>query len=179
LKQFALGMLLHAETHGYFPTGGCGGDWVGDPDRGFDRSQPGGWAFNVLPFVEQQALRDLGAGESPGDREMAAARRIMTPLDLFHCPSRRGAQPYPLVQPNTSIPRFSSPCLAAARSDYAANSATNTLNPNWVWCTVSCNEGISSWIKPGFTLHGIAFDIPCNDIMPACGKRPVLFVPCT
>ena len=30
--------------------------WLGHPDRGFDQSQPGGWIYNVLPFVEQEVF---------------------------------------------------------------------------------------------------------------------------
>ena len=35
---------------------------VGDPNRGFDKHQPGAWNFNILPFIEQQALYDMGKG---------------------------------------------------------------------------------------------------------------------
>ena len=55
LKQLALGCQNHHDTHGHFPTGGWGWYWVGDPDRGFGKEQPGGWAYNLLPFFEQQA----------------------------------------------------------------------------------------------------------------------------
>ena len=34
--------------------------WVGDPDRGFGTRQPGGWCYNVLPYLEHQDLHDLG-----------------------------------------------------------------------------------------------------------------------
>ena len=35
--------------------------WTGDADLGNDRRQPGGWIYNVLPYIEQQSLHDLGA----------------------------------------------------------------------------------------------------------------------
>jgi len=40
VKQLALGCLHHESAMGYFPTGGWGWWWVGDPDRGFDANQP-------------------------------------------------------------------------------------------------------------------------------------------
>ena len=59
LKQLALGCLQHESATGRFPTDGWGDGWTGDADLGTDRRQPGGWIFNVLPYVEQQAVHDL------------------------------------------------------------------------------------------------------------------------
>ena len=52
LKQVALACLAHEQARGTLPSGGWGGQWTGDPDRGFDERQPGGWVFNILPGVE-------------------------------------------------------------------------------------------------------------------------------
>jgi prepilin-type N-terminal cleavage/methylation domain-containing protein len=120
VKQLALAQLTHAQAQGHFPTGGWGGGWVGDPDRGFGRQQPGGWAFNVLPYCEQQTLHELGRGAA--DKAAQAAVRLATPLELFHCPSRRASRAYPAALPRTRQPLGSAPIIAAARSDYAANS---------------------------------------------------------
>ena len=62
VKQLALGCLGHENAIGRFPTNGWGTDWTGDPDFGTDWRQPGGWLFNVLPYIEQQPLHDMGAG---------------------------------------------------------------------------------------------------------------------
>ena len=35
LKQMGLAANVHLEKNGYFPSGGWGNDWVGDPTRGF------------------------------------------------------------------------------------------------------------------------------------------------
>ena len=69
VKQLALGCLDHESVTKRFPTGGWGFGWTGDPDRGNDWRQPGGWIYNVLPYIEQQALHDLGpdAAGQPGE----------------------------------------------------------------------------------------------------------------
>src|SRR6186997_3451711 len=60
LKQQGLTMHLHHDRLQRFPSGGWGWRWVGDPDRESGAKQPGGWVYAVLPFMEQQALYDLG-----------------------------------------------------------------------------------------------------------------------
>ena len=62
LKQIGLAMLNHEQAHKQFPTGGWGWGWIGDPDRGFDHRQPGGWVYNILPYLEQDALYNLQKG---------------------------------------------------------------------------------------------------------------------
>ena len=66
LKQIGLAFLNHESAHGYLPSGGWSIFSVGDADRGFGRSQPGGWPYTILPFIEEQALFDLPAD---GDRQ--------------------------------------------------------------------------------------------------------------
>ena len=72
LKQLSLAVINHQDTHGFYPTGGWGWDWVGDPDRGFgnqpDPKQPGGWVFSILPFIEQEDLWALASDSQP-DRD--------------------------------------------------------------------------------------------------------------
>jgi prepilin-type N-terminal cleavage/methylation domain-containing protein/prepilin-type processing-associated H-X9-DG protein len=119
VKQATAAALAHESAISFFPTGGWAPKWLGHPDRGFGRSQPGGWIYNVLPFIEQQALHDLGASGTGTAIEDANAQRITTPLAGFNCPTRRPAALYPLV-PTTVLLLINKPQVAA-RSDYAIN----------------------------------------------------------
>ena len=91
LKQISLACLSHEEIQGFLPAGGWYAFFAGEPTRGFDRRQPGGWLYNILPYIEQSALHDLGAdGDRQGMNVCAS-----TPIAGYHCPSRRAAIAYP------------------------------------------------------------------------------------
>jgi prepilin-type N-terminal cleavage/methylation domain-containing protein len=98
LRQLALAALAHEQARGFLPTGGWGGEWTGDPDRGYDVKQPGGWAFNLLPHLEETALRDLGRGMADANaKAVQAAIRLSTPVPVFTCPTRRPSATWPLA----------------------------------------------------------------------------------
>ena len=124
LKQLSLAALNHEEVQGFFPTGGWGVFWVGDPDRGFDGKQPGGWVYNVLPYLEQEAVRLIGAGQPDAQKQESLATMVSTPLSMFNCPTRRPSQAYPHVPSagiGTKYHRNYNIPLEVARSDYAGN----------------------------------------------------------
>jgi prepilin-type N-terminal cleavage/methylation domain-containing protein len=140
LKQMATAALLHEDTHKYYPSSGWGWKWQPDPDRGFGRTQPGGWAYNLLPFMEQQALRNIGKGfvaAGLAGRGAVSTRSDMlpllsTPVTVFNCPTRRPAIAYPVSSPfnNDGIARNLTSCTPASgcraiRGDYAANGGNN------------------------------------------------------
>lgn len=134
LKQLALACLLHESVRGYLPTGGWGGEWAGDPDRGFGPGQPGGWAFNILPQVEAAALRDVGSGVTDaGAKAELAIVRLTTPVSVFTCPSRRPAAVWTLATTKkplrvTAVPQMlTRHPTAVVRGDYAANMGSGTL----------------------------------------------------
>jgi hypothetical protein len=127
LKQMALACLQHHDAKGYLPSGGWGWKWTGDADRGSGRDQPGSWCYNILPFIEQQAVYRL---PSDGQKDaITAAQRTgakaleTTPIATFNCPSRRPAilfaisPDYPYQCSNAD----GTGVVAVARGDYAAN----------------------------------------------------------
>jgi prepilin-type N-terminal cleavage/methylation domain-containing protein/prepilin-type processing-associated H-X9-DG protein len=128
LKQMALGFLNHHDTQKHFPTGGWGWFWVGDPDRGFGADQPGGWAYNVLPYMEQQQLHDLGKDGQPNvlsrNQREGVERVLASPLDFTTCPTRRsGGRAFPYNGPglfNANLPES----RLTGRNDYAANAGS-------------------------------------------------------
>ena len=66
LKQLALGALNLEEHQHCLPTGGWGWMWVGEPEGSpCKNSQPGGWGFNILSYIEQRNLHDLGVKWTP------------------------------------------------------------------------------------------------------------------
>jgi prepilin-type processing-associated H-X9-DG protein len=85
--------LNHESTLKCFPSGGWGFEWVGDPNYGFAKWQPGGFFYNILPFMEQQGLHDiaLGIGTSATDSTRIAIndKLVQAPIGAYSCPSRR------------------------------------------------------------------------------------------
>jgi prepilin-type N-terminal cleavage/methylation domain-containing protein len=128
LKQLGLAFQNHNSTHGHFPSSGWGWRWTGDPDRGFGDDQPGGWGFNILPFMEQTNIWELGKGLTGAAKQEAMLVQVGTPIPTFVCPSRRAAEPYPVVR-NTDLAnnlpecRGDGTCLVA-RTDYAGSSGS-------------------------------------------------------
>jgi prepilin-type N-terminal cleavage/methylation domain-containing protein/prepilin-type processing-associated H-X9-DG protein len=121
VKQLALGMLSHEASVKRFPSGGWGWYWVGDPDRGFSwQSQPGGWIYTILPFIEQSNLFQMGSGQPTAQKLAASGQRISTPLAMCQCPSRRATMAYP-TQDWLNTQYGATTQATYARSDYCAN----------------------------------------------------------
>jgi prepilin-type N-terminal cleavage/methylation domain-containing protein/prepilin-type processing-associated H-X9-DG protein len=135
LKQLALGCIAHESATGRYPTDGWGWGWTGDADRGNDWHQPGGWIYNILPYIEQQPLHDLGMGISPWNdsaKKDANARRMQTPLNAFYCPTRRPAVAYPYLDwsPANANQPGTGNGAPVGHTDYAGNGGDNFTNPD-------------------------------------------------
>jgi len=117
LKQIGLAFQNHLGTYKHFPTGGWGWRWTGDPDRGVGKTQPGGWAYNILPFMGEIPLHEMGKGNSP-QKAQYLGNQTATFVKGFGCPSRRSeATTYPMSVTNGL--NFVVP-PKVARMDYAA-----------------------------------------------------------
>jgi prepilin-type N-terminal cleavage/methylation domain-containing protein len=129
LKQIGLGFLNHESTHGYLPTGGWSSWFVGDPDMGHGVNQPGGWMYQILPYIEQQGLYRLPADGKKFDRtpqqKAAAVQLQRMPVPAFHCPSRRAPQSFPWTLEAGWIPHNSDRPIEVVCGDYAASAGDN------------------------------------------------------
>src|SRR5688500_3579455 len=133
LKQLSLGCTNHESQHKFFPSGGWGNKWVGDADRGSGEEQPGSWFYNVLPFIEEQALHDMpkdGQRDVLGRPRLFVARATATllPPAMFLCPTRSPASVYlveahhPDLAVNAKrVDPLVPPGYYLASADYAAN----------------------------------------------------------
>ena len=157
LKQIGVAVNAHIEKFGLFPTGGCVWYSVGNPDLGSGPTQPGGWVYNILPYMEQLPLHELGAGANAAGKIAAATQRVQTPLSWMNCPTRRP----PVLFVNRLYRSYDGadpPMLA--RGDYAACTGDGVCaqridnpSPNPVFTGVSWSE---SNIKPADVTDGLS-----------------------
>jgi hypothetical protein len=119
LKQLSLGAIQHNAAHGFWPSGGWGWHWSGDPDRGYGKTQPGGWAYSILPYVEQQNVHDMGMGTTEATRKAQQALAVGVPIPFFNCPTRRPCRPRPFVH-SQDFKNINDP-PKVQRTDYAIN----------------------------------------------------------
>ena len=118
LKQLGQAMQNHASSLERYPSNGWGHGWVGLPDRGTGKNQPGGWIYNLLDYLDQSTLRETGRDMSPQDQQQARTRLIQMPLAVMTCP--RAA---PSLSPAAPWGNdFNAPWVPALpKNDYALN----------------------------------------------------------
>jgi prepilin-type N-terminal cleavage/methylation domain-containing protein len=140
LKQMGLAAMNHESAQKVLPSNGWGLYWVGIPERGFGRSQPGSWLYSLLPFMDMKSLFNMTAGLSDPQRKAAGKRLCSTPIGVFNCPTRRAANLYPIGNwvNEQKIPICGyvnnvdihvDDLDMVARSDYACNSGTSYTDP--------------------------------------------------
>jgi prepilin-type processing-associated H-X9-DG protein/prepilin-type N-terminal cleavage/methylation domain-containing protein len=98
LKQIGLAAANHEATQGFYPVGGWGSGWVGDPDRGYEGlKQPGGFFYNILSYLELPGLHDRGARGDfvHGGDASQYATRTGTAIGYYICPTRRKVRLFP------------------------------------------------------------------------------------
>ena len=82
LKQLATACQSHITAMTHYPTGGWNAASTTialiSPDLGADWRQPGGWAFTLLPFMDEANTYN-------------ASNRRELPVPVFACPTRRGS----------------------------------------------------------------------------------------
>jgi prepilin-type N-terminal cleavage/methylation domain-containing protein len=143
LKQMGLGAMNHENAQKCLPTNGWGLRWVGIPERGFGRNQPGSWMYSILPFVDEKPVFNMTFGSNtPNDRANGGKAMCGTVIRIFNCPTRRSAVLYPIgewtIEQKTPIcgevngtDVHTTPLDMVARSDYACNSGTRYVDPSF------------------------------------------------
>jgi prepilin-type N-terminal cleavage/methylation domain-containing protein/prepilin-type processing-associated H-X9-DG protein len=149
IKPLVTGGMNHESTLKYFPTGGWVLDWVGDADRGYGQDQPGGWMYNILPFIEETQKHDLpkdGDFKNALPAQLEGARNmLLDPILIIKCPTRSN----PLVGPTVKKAKFANNAASnpqptydavVGHSDYAVNAGDISIgggtNGGEPWLTV-------------------------------------------
>jgi prepilin-type N-terminal cleavage/methylation domain-containing protein len=130
LKQIGLACLNHEQAYGYLPTGGWGNAWAGEPTRGIDKQQPGGWLYNALPYMEQQTLHDLGSDQGLTGNRPGFVTRVATPIVALACPTRRLPVAFPF--PIADYKNLATQPASVGHTDYAGNGG-DTPYPVSTW----------------------------------------------
>ena len=144
LRQLAIAFQNHHDTLRHLPSGGWGYMWLGYPEYGFGKEQPGGWMYNILPYIEQAALHDYGRGTTGAQRNAATKFRVESPFEGMNCPSRRSTNVYEFDTAATAF-SYTDPFEKCNKTDYAA-CAGDMMQP----------EGFS--VPPANTLYTVALN---------------------
>jgi prepilin-type N-terminal cleavage/methylation domain-containing protein len=143
LKQMGMAALTHESAQRCYPSNGWGMYWVGIPDHGYGRSQPGSWMYSIMPFMDLKSIHDMTKGLLGADCSNMGKTMVSTPLGVFNCPTRRAAVVYPIgnwvpdqripicgVDNGTDIHIQLSLSDKVARSDYACNGGPVYTDPS-------------------------------------------------
>lgn len=119
----------HLEAQKFFPSGGWGYYWASDPDHGFGKTQPGSWAYSILPFIEEHELHGRGKGLPVAQRKAIGTQRIETPIAAFRCPSRSRPEQLPYgIASRYEFRNISPRPTVFAHTDYAGSGGDTFVN---------------------------------------------------
>ena len=134
VKQISLAALNYESARGHLPSGGWGFAWMGDPDRGAGKTQPGGWCYGILPYLEQTQVTLLGKGMTGDAKKNELGKQMGVVIPGYYCPSRRPAVGYPTKRssglpadsPIANVNDAAVPDLVG-KTDYAMNGGTTAI----------------------------------------------------
>ena len=87
LKQMGIACHNHHDTYNRFPGCGWGWNWIGEPDRGTDKSQPGGWVYQLMAFMEARGVPGI-----PADYDAGITRGLGVPNAFYHFAFEAGSE---------------------------------------------------------------------------------------
>jgi prepilin-type N-terminal cleavage/methylation domain-containing protein len=91
VRQLGLACHLVESATKKFPTAGGAVQQFFDPNEAVKAKygyENGGWMYQILPSMEEQALADLRKGATPATAGFANSGMVETPISMFNCPSR-------------------------------------------------------------------------------------------
>ncbi len=145
LKNIATATYSHSASQQIIPSNGWGSEWVGEAQRGFGVSQPGGWLYSLLPYIEQSNVHGMSTGATANERKANAAKMLGVSIPTYVCVSRRSELLYPFV---SSMPfRNCDRVDMAAKTDYAINGMVAGVKRDW--SLLEIRDGLSQTILAG------------------------------
>jgi hypothetical protein len=127
LRQIGLGTSQFLGVRQHYPTGGWGWKWVADAPAHPKYGQPGGWLYQLLPYLEASLIYDIPRGNFSSRREAETEihRLLATPHPIFHCPSRPIKRVIPFnIERIPVVTNLTATPDSVALTDYAANGGT-------------------------------------------------------
>ena len=122
LGQLQKACLQHVNKYGFYPGGGWGSNRVGNPNAGTGQNQPGGWIYQILPFMDNDTLHEMGKGSNLTASSSGGVAMVSMPLQALYCPTRRAYQAYPISGTGASPQGATQLTVTqAGRTDYAMN----------------------------------------------------------
>jgi len=126
LTQIAKGMQQFEGYFRHYPSGGWSPQWVGVAERHGDASQPGGWGYSLLPYMEAKDTRNVVANVTAATAATAYSKLMTTAMPSFNCPTRRTAAALAVSGTSGTYQTGVGPVTIsrATRGDYAVNSGS-------------------------------------------------------
>ncbi len=94
LKQIGIALHSHESAYGYFPTSGAQSAALDVTGVGFETK---GWAYQILPFVEQDNLYKIGQQSGAyGWNPSIGKAMVEVPVKTYQCPSRSNRTSVPM-----------------------------------------------------------------------------------
>jgi hypothetical protein len=157
LKNIGAAWYHYHSVNGHLPSGGWGWGYVGDPDRPAGKAQGGGWVYQILPYIEQENLYNMGKGLQGDDKRKAIQKRVGTPVKLLNCPTRRKGGPWPHAWGAQYHEVLPIRVTEDARGDYAANTGSQNRDEVY-WGPSSYSAGDDpSYGWPASIENGVMF----------------------
>ncbi|HBO44139.1 MAG TPA: hypothetical protein DD670_09450 [Planctomycetaceae bacterium] len=154
LKQISTGWHNHLTAHGAWPTGGWGYHWAGDPGKGYGKDQPGSAWYQILEYLELGVQHGLGKSATDQDKKIVIGASLARAFPVFHCPSRRAANPTKFA--GTPVYNATAPSLTA-KCDYGINCGDVSLEDANLPEGVSCKGPSPGEFRPDGTPYDVCW----------------------